>query len=383
MYLKRLLEKTVRKVQATFPVTVITGPRQSGKSTLLQEMFPEGKSTHLSLEDPDLRALVMQDPLGYLSSKPKPVILDEIQELPEILPYVKILVDRERKPGNWFITGSQQFSVMKNVSESLAGRAAVLALPPFQLQERNDIKDLEDFLFQGSYPELVVNQKADARIWYSSYLQTYLERDVRKLVNVQDLREFEQFMKLLATRTAQELHYSGISSELGISVPTVKRWVSVLEASYIVFLVPPYFKNFGKRIVKAPKLHFYDMGLLNYLLGIRHRDQVIANPMAGALFETAVVSEIIKRKYAEGAKPELYYWRSQSGVEVDLIVLEEDGYAPFEIKLSAKPKPLFYKNLNYWLELEKQKNTKGYLVANFSADAPSPPRIKNIFWKSL
>ena len=383
MYLTRLLEKTIRKVRTTFPVVVITGPRQSGKSTLLKNIFRGKKATYLLLEDPNFRDLIREDPLSFLEKQAKPVILDEIQELPEITNFVKILVDRDRKPGGWFITGSQQFSVMKDVSESLAGRAAVLALPPFHLRERRDIRGIHDFLFRGSYPELAVNKKVDAQVWYSSYLQTYLERDVRKLVNVQDLRDFEQFLRLLATRTGQELNYSAFSGQLGISVPTIKRWVSVLEASYIVFLLPPYFKNFGKRIVKAPKIYFYDIGLLNYLLGIHQSTHVLAGPMAGAVFETAVVAEMIKKKYAEGVKPELYYWRSQSGVEVDLIVSEQGGYRPYEIKLSSAVKPLFYKNLQYWLRLAGQSRPMGYLITNCSKDVPLPPGIKNIFWRNL
>ena len=383
MYLRRLLEKTIKKVQATFPAVVITGPRQSGKSTLLRNIFPDKKPTYLSLENPNLRSLMMEDPLGFLEKQPKPVVLDEIQELPEIASYVKILVDRERKPGRWFITGSQQFSVMKIVSESMAGRAAILALPPFQLKERRDVRTLRDFLFRGSYPELAVNKKVDTQVWYSSYVQTYLERDVRKLVAVQDLREFERFLKLLAARTGQALNYSALSGELGVSVPTVKRWVSVLEASYVVFLLPPYFNNFGKRIVKAPKIYFFDIGLVNYLLGIRHPDHVINNPMAGAIFETAVVSEILKLRYAEGVKPELYYWRSQSGIEIDLIVSEKQGYVPYEIKLSSTIKPLFYKNLRYWLELGKRNSKTGYLITDCSEDLPLPADIKNIHWKNL
>ncbi len=383
MYLHRLLEKTIRKVRATFPVIVVTGPRQSGKSTLLKN-FPLGKKpTHLSLEDSNLRSLIMEEPLAFLEKQPKPVVLDEIQNLPEIANFVKILVDRNRKPGAWFITGSQQFSVMKNISESLAGRAAVLALPPFQIQERTDLRRVQDFVFLSSYPELVVNKKVDQRIWYSSYLQTYLERDVRNILNITDLRDFEQLLRFLATRTGQELNYSVYSNELGISVPTVKRWISVLEASYIIFLLPPYFKNFGKRIIKSPKIYFYDIGLLNYLLGIKNGEQVLSHPLSGAIFETAVISEVMKRKYADGVKPELYHWRSQSGIEVDLIVSEKGRMNPYEIKLSSNIKPLFYKNLRYWLDLSGQRHGTGYLITNCSRDLPMPKNIKNIFWKDL
>lgn len=383
MYLPRLIEKTLKKVSRTFPAVVITGPRQSGKSTLLSHFLPASRGTYLSLDDIHVRALIQEDPKGFLLKSDKPVVLDEIQDFPEILPYVKVLIDQDRRPGQWFITGSQQFSLMKNVSESLAGRAGILTLPPFQLRERKDIHSLENFMFRSSYPELIVNRKSDAMLWYSSYLQSYLERDVRKLTNVHDLRDFEQLLKLLATRSGQELHYSNLSSDLGISVPTVRRWISVLEASYIIFLVPPYFNNYGKRIIKAPKLYFYDIGLLNYLTGIRHPTQVLQSPMAGAIFETAVISEIVKRKHAEGLKPEIYFWRSQSGIEIDLIVLEDGNYVPYEIKMASAIKPLFYKNLRYWLELTKNKKTKAFLVTNAQQSMPLPEPVENLFWRNL
>ena len=383
MYLNRLIEKTIRKVKSTFPVIVVTGPRQSGKSTLLKHIFSGKKSSYLSLEDPGFRSLMMEDPLTYLEKQPKPVILDEIQYLPEITSSIKILADKNRRPGSWFITGSQQFSIMKNVSESMAGRAAILALPPFQLKERHDIRSLEDFVSRGSYPELIVNKKIDSRIWYSSYLQTYLERDVRQLLNVADLRDFERCVKLLAARTGQELNYSSLSNDLGVSMPTVKRWVSVLESSYLIFLLPPYFRNFGKRIVKSPKIYFLDTGLLNYLLGITHPRQVLSGPMAGFIFETAVIAEIVKKKYAEGVKPELYYWRSQNGVEIDLIVSENGADIPYEIKLSSNIKPLFYKNLSSWIALSGNKNRKGFLITDCSKPLPLPSHIKNIHWSDL
>jgi len=325
----------------------------------------------------------LEDPLHYLHDLPKPIILDEVQYLPEITTHLKILVDRDRTPGQWYMTGSQQFSVMRNVSESLAGRAAILSLPTFQLKERNDIKNLSDFVLSGNYPELVVNKKIDSNIWYSSYLQTYLERDVRMILNVTNLRDFKQFIRLLAARTAQILNYSILAKDLGISVPTIKRWISILEASYIIFLLPPFFNNFGKTITKSPKLYFYDIGLVNYLVGIRNIEFLINGPMAGAIFETAVISEIMKNKYAEGIKPVLYFWRSQSGVEIDLIAPVNGAYVPYEIKLAGNIKPQFYKNIQYWLKLSNQPKQKGYLITNCSEKVPLPHNITNLYWKDL
>ena len=381
MYLKRLLEKTVQQVRTTFPAMVITGPRQSGKSTILKHIIGAAGRV-MNLENPNLRALVMEDPLGFLRETPKPVILDEIQYLPGITSYVKILIDEKRTPGQWFITGSQQFSVMKDVSDSLAGRAAILSLPPLQLQERKDIKTLEDFLFSGSYPELCVNKKVNNAVWYSSYLQTYLEKDLRALINVSDLNDFEQFLRLLAARAGQIINLSGISAEIGLSMPTMKRWLSALEASYIVYLLPPLYNNYGKRIAKHPKLYFYDMGLLNYLLKMPSPGAILNSPMAGAFFENAVVSEILKKKLSAGIQPELYFWRSQSGVEIDLITRENGKLVPHEIKLSSVVRPLFFKNLEYWTALEKNSG-KGCIITNCVDTPPLPGGIRNIHWKKI
>ena len=383
MYLPRAIEHTLDRAGRTFPAVVICGPRQSGKSTLLAHYVKAAPESIISLDNPEFRRLLLDEPMPYLSSLPRPVVLDEIQYAPELLTHVKILIDQDRTPGQWYITGSQQFAVMRNVSESLAGRAAVLSLPPFSIRERNDVATLEDFLLGSSYPEPAVNPEVDRQIWYASYLQTYIERDVRKLLNIVDLRDFEQFIRLLAAQTGQELKLSAYAGSIGVSVPTIKRWLSVLEASYVVFLLPPYFENYGKRIIKSPKIYFYDIGLVNYLVGIRDMDVLLRGPMAGPIYETAVVSEIIKNRLAAGIKPALFFWRSQSGIEIDLIERQGAEAVPYEIKLSTTIKPAFYKNLTYWLELSGQKDRKGYLITNCNEKVPLPARIENIFWKDL
>ncbi len=381
MYRHRLLEKTVAAAEKTFPVTVITGPRQSGKSTLLTRYFAKKPHTIISLDDPALRARILEDPAGFLGGLRLPAVLDEIQYVPELATYIKILVDRDRKPGRWFLTGSQQFSVMKNVSESLAGRAAVLTLPTFHLRERGKVADVEDFMSGSTYPEPCVNKEIDRRLWYSSYVQTYLERDVRALVNVSDLREFEQCLRLLAARTGQELNYSSLSSHIGVSVPTIKHWVSALEASYIIYLLPPFYENFGKRIIKSPKIYFYDIGLVNFLLGIDTPAVLMNGPMAGAMFETAVVSEMVKWRFATGIKPELYYWRSQGGMEIDLLIPDKGTITPCEIKLSSAIKPQFYKHILAWRDLTGHEG--GMLITNSDDDLPLPGGIRNIRWSEL
>ncbi|MDM7985813.1 MAG: ATP-binding protein [Smithella sp.] len=380
MYRTRLIEKTLAAAEKTFPVTVITGPRQSGKSTLLLHYFKNRLHTYLSLDDPSVRARLIEDPAGFLAGLRRPVILDEIQYVPEIATHVKLLVDRDRKPGAWFLTGSQQFSVMKNVSESLAGRAAVLTLPTFSLKERGGVS-LAEFMSGSSYPEPAVNRAIDRRLWYSSYLQTYLERDIRALMNIADMREFEQCLRLLAARTGQELNYSAISSQIGVSMPTIKRWVSALEASYIIYLLPPFYKNYGKRIIKSPKVYFFDTGLVAYLLGIGDEATLINGPLAGSFFETAVVSEMVKSRFAAGVKPELYFWRSQSGIEIDVLVPEKGVIIPCEIKLSTSVKSQFYKNILSWQELSGHKG--GMLITNSRDNLPLPGGIKNLHWKDL
>jgi predicted AAA+ superfamily ATPase len=378
MYLKRIIENTLTEATKTFPAIVISGPRQSGKTTLLKNFVKKG--TFLTLDDPFFRSLLSENPIDYLDSLQKPVIIDEIQYMPELTQIIKILIDRDRTPGNWYITGSQQFSVMKSISESLAGRAAILSLPTFSFSERKTKKALVPYLLESSYPEPLLNKIVNQDLWYSSYLQTYLERDVRSLMNIDNLRDFEQFIRLLASRTATQLNYSSISNDLGLSVPTVKRWISILEASYIIYLLPPFYKNYGKRLIKAPKIYFLDPGLVNVLIGIKDKTFLVNGPMAGAIFENALISEMVKKEYARGIKPEMYYWRSQSGKEIDLIMPINGEITPFEIKLSSNIKPLFYKNLQYWLGLSGQKNN-GYLLTNCSKKLPLPSNIRNLYWK--
>lgn len=380
MYLKREIESVLSDAASTFPAIVISGPRQSGKTTLLKNFIKNG--TYLALDDPNFRILLSENPIDYLNSLQKPVIIDEIQYMPELTQIIKILIDRDRSPGNWFITGSQQFSVMKSISESLAGRAAILSLPTFTYSEREVQRDLVPYLLESSYPEPLLNKNVNQDLWYSSYLQTYLERDVRALMNVDNLRDFEHFIRLLASRTATQLNFSSIASDIGLSVPTIKRWTSILEASYIIFLLPPFYKNYGKRLIKAPKIYFLDPELVNFLIGIKDETFLLNGPMAGAIFENAIISEIVKKEYSKGIKPELYYWRSQSGKEIDLIMPVNGEITPFEIKLSSNIKPLFYKNLQYWLELSKQNNN-GFLISNCAKQLPLPPNIRNLYWKDL
>lgn len=383
MYLHRMLETAIKRDAHSFPALVVTGPRQSGKTTLLKNLPGIKGGTYLSLEDPRTRGFLEDDPKGYLEALKRPVVLDEIQYFPEITTHIKMLVDENRKAGQWFLTGSQQYSVMKNVSESMAGRAAILALPPLQLRERKKLPLIDEFISGSTYPEPLTKPAMNRETWYSSYLQTYLERDIRMQSGVGDLGDFERLMRLLAARTSQVLNYSSLAGPLGVSVPTVKRWVSMLESSYIIHLLPPYHENFGKRIIKAPKLYFLDPGLVGYLLRLDPGPPPSIGPMAGALFETAVISEMVKSFYGMGKRPEFYYWHSQGGMEVDLLIPEKGGITPIEIKMTSRLRVEHARNLKYWMELSGNKGRAGILITDSRENGPLTGNITNRHWTSI
>ncbi len=388
MFLERRLQKTIQKAVKSFPAIVITGPRQSGKTRLLREKW---QNTHhfLSLEDPDIRRLASDDPRTFLTQNRPPLILDEIQYYPEILTYIKSSIDDNRQDaGQWLLTGSQQFALMKGVGESLAGRAAILNLLPLSLAEiqqreeglvqylnpeaLDDLQkmdgqaggflDLGAWLLRGSYPELYEKPQIDRRLWFGSYVQSYLERDVRNLSQVGDLGDFEKFLKLLAARTGQILHLQEITQEVGVSFPTGKRWLSILEASFVVYLLRPYHRNFGKRMIKSPKIYFLDTGLASFLVGLHSQEHLLASPMAGHLFETAIVSELIKGYTNEGINPPLYFWRSHDGLEVDVLVEDNLRLIPIEIKLSATMSPEHIRGLKKWREIVSSPDGKSLLI---------------------
>ncbi len=333
MYLSRASSVTLARYLQAFPVVGVTGPRQSGKSTLLQHALPD--YDYVTFDEELNVSAFEDDPKKFLQQYSNKIIFDEVQFVPKIFNMVKVAVDKNRKNyGRFILTGSSQFSFLKNVSESLAGRIGLMTQLPLQYSEMPKAL-LQESIYQGGYPELVTRDYQHTDLWYSSYLDTYLTKDVRTLMQIGDMRDFRRLIQLLAANVSQTLDMSHYAGEIGVSVPTIKRWLSVLEASYIVFLLPAYYENFGKRITKSPKIYFYDMGLVSYLTGVKTYALYDKGPMAGAIFENYIVSEVIKKIKHGAVSAELFYFRTQDKAEIDLIVDYKSRREYIEIKKSS------------------------------------------------
>jgi len=336
-------------------VVVVTGPRQSGKTTLVQQVFAGKK--YVSLEDPDEREFADQDPRRFLSRFPEGAILDEVQRCPELIAYLQSRVDADRQPGQFILTGSQQFGLINRITQSLAGRAGLLELLPFSFHEVQKNKcapaTLDGLLFKGLYPPLYDRMLTPTN-WYKSYMQTYVERDVRQMINIKDLITFQRFIRMCSARIGQLLNLSSLASDCGITHNTAKSWISVLEASYLIFLLRPHHRNYNKRLVKTPKLYFYDSGFATWLLGIRDTDQLSIHSARGFLFENWVVAELIKNRYNLGLESNLYFWRDNSGNEIDIIMEKGTKLCPIEIKSGQTLRKDAFKGLRKWLSLAGQ-----------------------------
>jgi len=382
-YIKRSLEPVLKKAASEFPVVVLTGPRQSGKTTLLRHHF--GKQYgYVSLEPPDVRLAAAEDPRGFLEAYPPPVILDEVQYAPDLLPYVKERIDSNRgRAGQYVLTGSQNLLLVERITESLAGRAAMLRLLPLSRREADGRpqallpwevkrrvspqkkttleKTWRSFL-RGGYPELATDPRRDINLWHASYVQTYLERDVRTIRQVGDLSQFQSFLRALAARSAQLLNLTDLAKDLGVAVNTAKLWLSVLEATYQVIVLRPYFANVGKRLVKTPKVYFADVGTLCYLMGLKDPQHAAAGPMGGPIMETAVLSEIVRTLTHRGIDPQVYFWRTSTGTEVDIVIETAGKLVPIEVKLSATPRPAMASSIQRFREDLGDKAVPGFVV---------------------
>lgn len=317
--IERELAGALRRVAASFPVVTVTGPRQSGKTTLVRHVF-EGLP-YVSLEDPGELAFAQEDPRGFLARFPQGAIFDEAQRWPALFSYLQGLVDADRRPGRFVLTGSQQFGLMAGVSQSLAGRAAVLNLWPLSLGELGGLagSDVDAVMLRGGYPTLAVQPGVAVQDWMASYVATYLERDVRQVLNVRDLGSFQRFVRLCAGRVGALLNLSALANEAGVAQTTARQWLTVLESSHLVMLLQPYHRNFGKRLVKMPKLYFVDTGLACWLLGVRSTEQLALHPQRGALFENWVVTEFVKARMHQGLPVDLWFWRDNNALEADLL----------------------------------------------------------------
>lgn len=363
-YIPREMETEIIAMAADYPVVTLIGPRQSGKTTIAKKLFPE--KNYYTLESADIRALAEQDPRSFLTDHEHGMIIDEIQRLPQLLSYIQEFVDENpEQKGRYILTGSHQLELSAAITQSLAGRTALLTLFPLSLNEiKNITKDwsLDKQLLQGEFPRIYRDELNPSKA-YRNYFQTYVERDVRKMINVKDLSTFEKFVRLTAGRIGQLVNFQSLASDIGVSYHTIENWLSILEASFIIFKLQPYYENISKRLIKSPKLYFTDVGLAAYLLGIENEQQMSRDPLRGGLFENLVILELLKTRLNRGLDPQLYFYRDQQGNEVDVIYKSAYKLMPVEIKAGQTFNKEFLKGLNYFKKLVgEERCSEGYLI---------------------
>lgn len=379
----RTISQKILDMTGKFPVITITGPRQSGKTTLITYLFKD--KPYVSLENPDTRLFVEKDPRGFLATYPSGVVIDEAQRVPEIFSYIQGVADDKNLPGQFILSGSQSFLLHHNISQTLAGRTAIFRLLPFSLAELDNekipVQTYEDYIFTGSYPR-IYDKNINPADFFPNYIQTYLERDVRSLQNIHDLSAFTRFLGLCAGRIGQILDLTSMANDCGVSVNTAKAWISVLEASYSVYLLQPYYRNFNKRLIKRPKIYFYDTGLACSLLKIESFKQLGTFYNLGGLFENMVINEILKEKYNQGIQPAVYFWRDHKGKEIDCLIDQFDHPLMMEMKASRTYHPDFFKNLLYLNHLTGSAPDHNRVVYG-GDDSYNTSSGKLLSWRSL
>lgn len=362
MNFNREISSELLKRLAQYPIVTITGPRQSGKTTLVKQLCSH--YPYVNLEKPDVRARAMEDPNGFLAQYPEGAIFDEIQQTPELLSYLQVIVDEKQKPGQYILTGSHQLALHDALAQSLAGRTTILQLLPFsftELQQANITLSASEYMLRGFYPR-IYHDNLDPNTVYSDYVKTYLERDVRMMIHLKDLMVFQTFLRLCASRTGTILNMNELAKDVGVSHHTIKEWMSILQASYLITFLPPYFENFGKRIIKSPKLYFTDVGLASYLLGIETTTQMDRDPLRGRLYETMVVMELMKTRFNSGRDANLYFYRDSEKKEVDVIYKHGAQLSPIEIKSSQTFTSGQLNGIDYYRKLVGDRCDQSYLV---------------------
>ncbi len=379
----RLASGKLKQLALLFKAVAVIGPRQSGKTTLVRALFAD--KPYVSLEDPDTRQYALEDPRGFLANYPNGAIFDEAQRTPNLFSYLQGILDERNRMGEFILTGSNNFLLQQNITQSLAGRVAYLQLLPFALQElyERDSPELthqDTILLKGCYPP-IHDHAIPPMDWFPNYLRTYIERDVRQIKNVTDLIVFERFIRLLAGRSGQELNITPLAVEVGVDIKTIQSWIGILESSFIIFLLRPHFKNFNKTIIKRPKIYFYDTGLMCSLLGITQEKQLEIHPLRGSVFETFVVSELVKKRTNSGREINLYYWRDKTGREIDVVIDEVNDLIPVEIKSGKTIHAEFFKNLAYWMELSNTQ--KGFVLYSGDQNQSRSNGVQVASWRDL
>jgi uncharacterized protein len=377
----RIAEKWIKQMSRQFRALAIVGPRQSGKTTIVKKLFP--KKPYVSLEDPDERMLAANDPRAFLNRYKNGVVIDEAQRVPELFSYMQGIIDKTDKDGFFILTGSNNFLLQQSISQTLAGRIGYIDLLPLCYKEiiqfeRQDFS-IEELIINGSYPELYDKNRKHG-IWYPSYIRTYIERDVKQIRNIENTLLFNRFLQLCAGRTGQQLNVAALSIEAGINVKTVQSWLSILQSSYIIYLLPPYHKSYNKRVVKTPKLYFIDTGVACSLLGIRQAKELETSHFRGALFENYVIIELLKEKFNNGSGAGFYYWKENNGLEIDLLIDDGKKIIPVEIKSSSTFTETHIKNLQHWNRISGVRG--GLLLYNGEASFTRSDKIKVDNWKT-